>query len=340
MRRHQREDLALGRGLEIARAHGGGDLGRVAQAVAHCHVRGQVRDQAAPGFVVRVNHGGGQARPAEQARLGRLVPFHCAVVIEMVARQVGERRQRNAHAVHPALLDADRRCFHRDGLRPRVAHRGQRAVHGQHVRRGQVAAQRAAIGQHRTQGADGAARLVIAAQRMGDPLHGRGLAVGASHGHDRERGGRPAIPGVAQLAQQGAQTGHRQHRRLRRRGLDGLAGGRFEQNRAGAQRQRLLYIEASVAGQARAGDEHVARLDLAGVQLEVRRQRDARMQPRHDFGNRGDRGRREEALGVHLPGSLRPATIVDSKGASGRTPINRRLPPTIWENTGAAIAPP
>ncbi|KAG1245279.1 hypothetical protein G6F65_021319 [Rhizopus arrhizus] len=174
---------------------------------------------------------------------------------------------------------------------------------------------------------------------MRNPLHRRGLAVGAGHRHHRQRGGRAAVPGVGQLAQQGAQTGHRQHGRVGRRGQDGIAGGGFEQHGAGAQRQRLIYIETSVAGQARAGDEHVTRLDIAGVQLQVRRQRDARMQPRHGFGNRGDRGG-EEAFGAHLPGSLRPATIVDSKGASGRTPISLRLPPTIWENTGAAIAPP
>ncbi len=339
VRGHQRENLALGSGLEFARSHAGGNLRVFAQAVAHRHAGGKIGDQAATRLVVGVDDRGGQARPTEQARLGGFVPFHRAVIVEMVARQIGEGRQRNAHAIHPPLLDADGGCLHGHGLGARVAHGGQRAVHGQHVGGRQVTAQRAAVGQHGAQGADRAARLVIAAQRMSDPLHRRRLAIGTRHRHDRERCRRTAIPGVGQLAQQGTQAGHRQHGRVVRHGLDGFVRGSFKQHSARAQRQRLLYIETSVAGQTRAGNENIARLDIARVQLEVRGQRHARMQPRHGFGNRGDRIG-EEAFGAHLPGSLRPATIVDSKGASGRTPISRKLPPTIWENTGAAIAPP
>ncbi|MNX57776.1 hypothetical protein D3C86_885990 [compost metagenome] len=329
VRRDQREDLALGRGLQVARAHGGGNRGIVAQAVAHWgDAGGQAGDQPAPGLVIGVDHGGCQARPAEQARLRLFIALHRDVIVEVVAREVRERGQRHAHAVHPALLDADRRRLHRDCPCPGIAHRGKRAVHRQHIGSRQVAAQRTAVGQHRAQRADGAAGLVIAAQRVGDPLNRRGLAIGAGHRHHRQRGRRATVPGVAQFAQQRAQAGHGQHGGLCRHRLDGIAGGRFEQHRAGAQRQRLVYIETSVAGQPRAGDEHIARLDIARVQLEMRGQRYARMQPRHDFSNRGDRGR-EEAFGAHLPGSLRPATIVDSNGASGRTPISLRLPPTI-----------
>ncbi|MOA01247.1 hypothetical protein D3C78_1206410 [compost metagenome] len=174
---------------------------------------------------------------------------------------------------------------------------------------------------------------------MRNPLHRRGLAVGSRYRHHRQRGGRTAVPGIGQLAQQRAQAVYRQHRRISRGGQHGVACRRFEQHGAGAQRQCLIYIETSVAGQAGAGNKDVARLDIARVQLEMRRQRDVRMQPRHGLCNRGDWGK-EGAFGAHLPGSLRPATIVDSKGASGRTPINLRLPPTRWENTGAAIAPP
>ncbi len=340
MRRHQRKDLALRRCLQVARTHRGRNLRIVAQAVTHRrHAIRQAGQHPAPCLIVGVDHRGGQAGPTEKARLGFFVAFHRDVVVQMVAGQIREGGERHAHAIHAALLDADRRRLHGHGLRASVAHRGQRAVHSQHIRRRQAATQRLAVGQHGAQRADGAASLVVAAQRVGNPLHRRRLAISAGHRNHGQRRRRTAIPGVAQFAQQRAQAGHRKHGRAGRRGLYGIGGRRFEQHGAGAQRQRLIYIETAVARQSRASNEHVARLDVARVQLEMRGQRHALMQPRHGLGNRGGRGR-VEAVGAHLPGSLIPATIVDSNGASGRTPISLRLPPTIWENTGAAMAPP
>ena len=67
--------------------------------------------------IVEVDHRQAQARPLEQARLGRSVRFHRAVIVEMVARQVGEDRHIDAGAIHAPLLDADRTGFQRAGLR-------------------------------------------------------------------------------------------------------------------------------------------------------------------------------------------------------------------------------
>jgi hypothetical protein len=54
-----------------------------------------------------------QAGHGEQRLLGRAVGFHAAVVFEVVARQVGEHRHVEMHAIHAPLVEADRGDFHR-----------------------------------------------------------------------------------------------------------------------------------------------------------------------------------------------------------------------------------
>ena len=226
----------------------------------------------------------------EQAGLGGLVALHGAVVVEVIAGQIGERGQCNAHAVHAALLDADGGGLHGHCLGAGVAHGGQQAMHRQHIGRGQAATQCLTVGQHRPQRADGAAGLVIATQRVRDPLDRRGLAVGAGDGDHGKLGRRTVVPGIAQPAQQAAQASDLQQWDLAGLRQHGVVHGRFAQHRAGALRHGPFYIETSVAGQAGAGDEHIARLDLARVQLEMRGQRHALMQPRHGLFNRGGLG--------------------------------------------------
>ena len=97
----------------------------------------------------------------EQAGLGGLVALHGAVVVEVIAGQIGERGQCNAHAVHAALLDADGGGLHGHCLGAGVAHGGQQAMHRQHIGRGQAATQCLTVGQHRPQRADGAAGLSL-----------------------------------------------------------------------------------------------------------------------------------------------------------------------------------
>jgi hypothetical protein len=64
---------------------------------------------------VRVQHGDAARRHdfAEQALLGRGIGGHVAVVVEMVARQVGEGRGHDMHAVEAELIEAVARRLHR-----------------------------------------------------------------------------------------------------------------------------------------------------------------------------------------------------------------------------------
>jgi hypothetical protein len=65
------------------------------------------------GRVVQVDDGGFQARPLEQLQLGRFVAVHVAVVVEVVARQVGEHGDVEMHAGRAVFHQADRRHLDR-----------------------------------------------------------------------------------------------------------------------------------------------------------------------------------------------------------------------------------
>ena len=55
--------------------------------------------------VVAVDRRGIEARPREQPRLRGAVRIHVAVVVEVVAREVGEHRDVEAHLVDAALVE-------------------------------------------------------------------------------------------------------------------------------------------------------------------------------------------------------------------------------------------
>ena len=64
-------------------------------------------------LVVDVDHRRLQPRPAEQLHLGIPVGLHAAVVIQVVAREVGEERHHHPRTRHALLDDADRRGLDR-----------------------------------------------------------------------------------------------------------------------------------------------------------------------------------------------------------------------------------
>ena len=64
-------------------------------------------------IVIGIEYGGFQIRPLEQARFGGGVIVHVAVVIEMVARQVGEYRDIECNPIDAALVESVRGDFHR-----------------------------------------------------------------------------------------------------------------------------------------------------------------------------------------------------------------------------------
>ena len=81
-----------------------------------CHPRG----------VVDVHHRDtGQAEQRRQLQLGGEVRLHRAVIVEMIAGEVGEDARREAEPVEPALVEAVRRGLHGDGGASTVAQCGE-----------------------------------------------------------------------------------------------------------------------------------------------------------------------------------------------------------------------
>ena len=89
----------------------------------------QISGQLGAGLVVEIDHGGAVARQqlGEQPRLGREIGRHVVVIIEMIARQVGEGGGFELQPVEPELVEPVARGFERDmidaALRQRVADR-------------------------------------------------------------------------------------------------------------------------------------------------------------------------------------------------------------------------
>ncbi|CAM5196482.1 hypothetical protein CDEN61S_04220 [Castellaniella denitrificans] len=276
--RDQVEDQAVGAMLDVLGPEGRRAL--APQAVARPVAGRRCAFQQFPSRrVVGVDDRAAQARPGEQGELRLLVAFFRAVVVQVVAGQVGEARDLDADAVQAALLDPDRGRLDGGRHAARAHDGGQAAMQRQHVRRGQRAAQVAAVGQRHAQRPDGAAGHALGVQRRRDPLRGGRLAVGAGDGDHGQCVGRPAVPQVGDLAQQRGQAldfqdRHGGGRRMAAAGLPDDGG------RAG--RHGRFHVGAAVRGDPGAGEEHVARPQLARIQAEIRPAIDPLVQPGHD----------------------------------------------------------
>ena len=174
-------------------------------------------DQTAAEGVVRIDHARAQPRPGEQLRLRGAIRAHRAVVVEMVARQIGEQRHREIDAVDAALIDAVRRDFHHDRIGARALvqreHLVQRRGVGRGIRRRpdrrteQAVAERA---QHR-----GAASGRM--QSGGDPVRGRRLAVGAGDADHPQILRRMSVDEIGDHAKARLEMVQRQMRQVSRR---------------------------------------------------------------------------------------------------------------------------
>ena len=115
----------------------------------HARIAATARDVAARGRVVTMSEpqsrGAGQlgaegivdvddpareVRPGEQPRLGGRVGLHGAVVVEMVAREVGERGGVEAHAIDARLVQRMRGHFHATHSAPQRAQLRELPLHG------------------------------------------------------------------------------------------------------------------------------------------------------------------------------------------------------------------
>jgi len=172
------------------------------------HRRRKAAKQLRSERVIEVDHRRRQPGPVEQLRLGSAVARHVAVVIEVIATEIGEHGQREAHRVDASLFERMRGNFHRDmagALRPHVV---EQTMHLQHVRRGALAGRQRAV-QARPERTDGAGDLAARVQRLRDQLHGRGLAVGSGYANHSHRRRRPIVVAISDRAQHRTQPRHR-----------------------------------------------------------------------------------------------------------------------------------
>jgi hypothetical protein len=86
--------------------------------------------------VVDVDGSGTQARPVEQRGLGLPVGLHAGVIVQVVLREVGEHRHRNARAHQPVLGQADGGGLDGARARPGIGKLPEGALQQHRVRRG------------------------------------------------------------------------------------------------------------------------------------------------------------------------------------------------------------
>ena len=161
--------------------------------------------------VVEVDQPAARPLRGEQRRLRREVVLDVRVEVEVVTAQVGERGDVEHHAVDPAHHERVARDLHRAGGDAVLAHHREQRVQVGCLRRGQRGLHVGA----RDPGADRADHR----RRRAGPLEpglgepgGRGLALGAGHGDQREVLGGVAVDPGGQVAEDGARPLHHEGR--------------------------------------------------------------------------------------------------------------------------------
>jgi hypothetical protein len=239
----------------------------------------QLAGQQRTGVVVHVDDGGLQADPAEQQALGGPVVVHAAVVVEVVAREVGEQRHLDARARQALLDDADRARLDRAGGEAVVDHAAERGLQKHRVGRRQARRsdrpvlfrigggdrQRQRRNAH-AERADEAGSPAQQVQRLRGPPRGRRLAVGARGGDHRQR-----LAGLVEergrdLAGGGLHGLERRDARVLE--PERVRAVQLDERRRRARVERARDEAAAVVGVAGPGDEGVARLHGAAVRAQ------------------------------------------------------------------------
>ena len=225
--------------------------------------------QNRPGRVVEVHDLDPSLRQhATELQLRREVRLHGPMVVEMVARQVGEHPGGEAESIEATLVEAVGRCLHGHSVHAALHQRRQGRLQVDRARRGQ----RAGRGQHgfassieRAEGAD-AARRSGRIEQVSNEAGGRGLAVGSGDADQGELPARMTIPCRAERQRRAAAVPHHDLRHTRQ-------SWRFDDHRRGAAADRVRH--ESVAIGLRAADGHVHRTgdDRAAVRAQRGRRR-------------------------------------------------------------------
>ena len=224
------------------------------------HPLSQLTAQQQPVRVVEVNHGHrvGLQVAREQEALGCEVAAEIAVIVQMVASEVGKDGGIEAQSRHPLLMESVGGDLHGKSFRssrlsgldgiPQIDRR--RGGHG-----GVVVVARPAVDHGRKQRRS---QSRLAEHGLGQK-GGGGLAVGTGNGKALEI----LIRATVQLAQQLAGAGGRRsrHQAARKAGRAKTVG----DDRHGTGSQGLVGKEVAVLAAAALGDEQRARTHLAGI---------------------------------------------------------------------------
>ena len=127
--------------------------------------------------VIAINDGVFQCFAFKQARLGGAVGGHVAVIIEMIAREIGEERAVEINAGDAVLIEPDRGHFHCNRIDARALEVAQLRVQPDRVRC--RIDERLQAARSITERTDDRAPAAAVPERLREPLTARRLAVGA-----------------------------------------------------------------------------------------------------------------------------------------------------------------
>ncbi len=189
------------------------------------------------------------------------------VIVEMVARQVGEGRRGEREPVEAELVEAVARCLERDVIDAGARQRLQRAVERHRVGRRQAAGL-GEIGADDAERAEARRAPAVALPDLAGEGRDRGLAVGAGDGGDG--GGLGRVEARRHQREAAARVGVGDHPHRRRAGLQrGEGGGVGDQHGGSALGHGLVDEAGAVGAAAGKGREEKAGLNRARIRGEA-----------------------------------------------------------------------
>ena len=146
--------------------------------------RCQAREFVAVG--IEDGRSAGSQERGEQPVFRGSIPGHVAVIVEMIAGQVGVSGRCHGQTVEPALVETMARCFDRCPIDPLSGKCGQNMVERDRIGRRQ-ATRTPTIGGDQPERAEARGCKAEPRPDLACEMDDRGLAVGAGHGGDRPR---------------------------------------------------------------------------------------------------------------------------------------------------------
>ena len=294
--------------------------------------RRQRRGKAGADRVADVDDGVFEAGQAEQPRLRLGIALHRAVVVEVVAREVAERGDAQAHGVDAALVERVRGNLHRDVARAGVRERAQLPVQRDDVRRGQRTARHPRRKSRAERAEVRAATREAPGRRREQPCAGR-LAVGAGDARDGEPRRRHAVEAVRDAAEAVAQRRHRDERNF---GIRACRAPALPPDPRGSRARRARRLRAACSSPCPRPPCSATKASPAPTA------RESSVRPAIATCGAGCDAREQlvEAHAVaHGASPTRPIGVTRAR-SSGATDIRRNAPEATAEKTGAATSPP